>query len=260
MDVNQALKDAENALRDFLELALSRQYGSTWMEKCGVSAERIQQWKDRQQEESKSLSSGSLDERLIYYADFYDIETILKKNWSGEVKSALGDQKTILVFLGVLGKLRNPDAHRRELLPHQKSLVIGIAGEIRTRLVRYRSQQDSSSDKYYPCIESVRDNYGNIWTPGNPLQINTILRPGDYLEFVVSASDPFGEEIEYTATCYSGPNPIKESENTFSLRIEDSHVRDKSDIEFFISSKRSYHRHGSLDDRVRFSYKVLPPR
>jgi hypothetical protein len=43
------------------------------------------------------------------------------------------------VFVSELGKLRDPDAHRRELLPHQKHLVYGIAGEVRTRITRYAS-------------------------------------------------------------------------------------------------------------------------
>ena len=51
----------------------------------------------------------------MYYADFYDLRTILKK-WAGEFSNALGDWKTIEVWLTELEKLRDPDAHRRELL------------------------------------------------------------------------------------------------------------------------------------------------
>ena len=68
------------------------------------------------------------------------------------------------VWLSELEKLRDPEARRRELLPHQKHLAIGISGEIRNRLIRYRSKQETSED-YYPRIESVRDSLGNIWTP-----------------------------------------------------------------------------------------------
>ena len=69
-----------------------------------------------------------MEERLIYYADFYDLKTILKKNWDTSFADALGDWKTFDVWLTELEKLRDPDAHRRELLPHQKSLIIGISG------------------------------------------------------------------------------------------------------------------------------------
>ena len=44
----------------------------------------------------------------------------------------MGEWKTMEVWLDELEKLRNPDAHRRELLPHQKQLAAGIAGETGT--------------------------------------------------------------------------------------------------------------------------------
>ncbi|MCX5718513.1 MAG: Swt1 family HEPN domain-containing protein [Nitrospirae bacterium] len=134
MDVTQALRDTENALRDFIASALSKSLGDDWVEKCGVPPDRIQKWKDRKLVEESRQESGVVDERLIYYADFFDLKTILKKNWSGEFSEALGDWKTMEVWLNELEKLRDPDAHRRELLPHQKHLALGIAGEIRTRL------------------------------------------------------------------------------------------------------------------------------
>ena len=39
MDVNQALRDAENSLRDFIASVLSQSLGPDWVEKCGVSPE-----------------------------------------------------------------------------------------------------------------------------------------------------------------------------------------------------------------------------
>src|SRR5215210_4649985 len=138
MDVTQALKDTENALRDFIALVLPATLGSDWVDKCGVSAERVAKWRERKRAEEKRQEAGVVEERLIYYADFYDLKTILRKHWAREFAAALGDWKTMEVWLSELEKLRDPDAHRRELLPHQQHLVLGIAGEIRTRLVRYR--------------------------------------------------------------------------------------------------------------------------
>jgi len=261
MDVTQALKDAENVLRDFLLNHMTSKYGSDWLNKLGVSEDRVKKWIERKEEEEKSFSSGNIDERLLYYADFYDLETIIHKNWDPEMKEALGEQKEILLYLKLLGKYRNPDAHRRELLPHQKHLVLGISGEIKTRLVKYRSMKEDSSENYYPKFDIVQDNYGNKIISNQLIKKNqTILRPGDTIEFTLTASDPYGEELEFWGTVYAGGELTKTSNNTFFIRIEDNHVRDSFDIEFFVRSKRDYHREGSIDDRARFSYKVLPPK
>lgn len=145
MDVTQALKDAENSLRDFIASVLQNKLGDNWAEHCGVTPERITKWRERKETESKRQEAGVTDERLIYYADFYDLATMLKKHWT-HFAPALGDQRTMDVWLSELEKLRDPDAHRRELLPHQKHLVLGISGEIRNRLVRFRSKQEMAED------------------------------------------------------------------------------------------------------------------
>ncbi len=184
MDVTQALADAENTLRDFIGLTLNKQLGADWINKCGVTPERIIIWKGRKDTESKRQQSGVVEERLLYYADFYDISTILKKNWSGDLSEALGEWKTMEIFLKELEKLRDPDAHRRQLMPHQKSLAIGISGEIRSRIVRFRSKRETSED-CFSRLESVRDNLGNIWTYGdNNFGLNTqmLLRPRDSVD------------------------------------------------------------------------------
>lgn len=113
------------------------------------------------------------------------------------------------VWLSALERLRDPDAHRRELLPHQKHLALGIEGEIRNRLVRFRSEQETAED-YFPRIESVRDGLGNIWTP----DVNMVsrfhstdmnLRPGDTVEFVITARDPLDGRLEYGIRKPRGP-------------------------------------------------------
>ncbi len=75
----KSLKDTENSLRDFISIILSQKFGENWTEKSGVSTKRLQAWKDRKKVEGKRQKFGTIEERLIYYADFYDIKTILKK-------------------------------------------------------------------------------------------------------------------------------------------------------------------------------------
>jgi len=245
MDVTQSLKDTENLLRDFIVVVLQKSLGESWLDTCGVSGERINKWKERKTIEEKRQMSGVVEERLIYYADFYDLETILRKHWSGEFSKALGDWKTMEVWLSELENLRDPDAHRRELLPHQKHLILGISGEIRTRLIRYRSKQETSED-YYPRIESARDSLGNIYTFGNTAFLKTkmCLHIGDVVEFVVTASDPLGANLQYFLGEGFG---IKDNWKDFTVGL-------------FVRSPREYHAKGHYDDVVYFEYEVLPPR
>lgn len=272
IDITQALKDTENALRDFIASVLSKKFGADWIEQSGVTPERIEIWQESKAVEEKRQKFGTVEERLIYYAEFYDLKTILKKHWP-LFAEALGDWKTIEVWLDELGRFRDPDAHRRELLTHQKHLALGIAGEIRTRLVRYRSKQETSED-YYPRIESVRDNYGNIWTSESNykgVNTNAILRPGDEIEIVITGSDPLGEDIEYGHLCGHpgfvvvpqstfGKDSFWRKENSFSMKISEEYIGENFCIISYIRSLRKYHAKQYYDDSIVFYYNVLPPK
>ena len=261
--VTQKLKDTENALRYFIAFILDKQFGAEWPSKCGVSDDRLSKWKDLQEEERKRQVSGATDERLIYYADFYDLKTILKKHWQ-YFSSALGDRKTTEVYLTELEKLRNSDAHRRELLQHQKDLILGISGDLRTKISRYLSKQENS-DSYYPRIEFAADNLDNSWKLGENAWVKTgkKLRQGDLLEFVVAVFDPLGEKLEYQCTFGAGYpqySPRWSHENTFKYTVTENDVCKLFFAIISIRSKRKYHALGDRDDNVRFTYEVMPPR
>jgi len=261
VDITQTLKDTENALRDFIASVLRNTFGDEWINKCGVSEDRIDEWKRRKLTEKKRQEAGVVDERLIYYADFYDLKTILKKHWSGDLAKALGDWKTIEVWLSELEKLRDPDAHRRELLPHQKHLALGIAGEIRTRLVRFRSKKETSED-YFPRIESARDSLGTIWIPESPVRmvdIGLVLRPNDTVDFVITARDPLDAELEYGIST-SSTGIFWQKDNGFSILISERDIGDHFIVSLTIRSPRKYHAKELWDDFVDFRYTVLPPK
>lgn len=260
MDLTQALKDTENSLRDFIANILRNKFGDKWIENCGVSEDRIERWKERKDVEEKRQETGAVEERLLYYADFYDLKNILKKHWN-EFTVALGDLKTMEVWLSELEKLRDPDAHRREFLPHQKHLALGISGEIRTRLVKYRSKQETSED-YFPRIESARDNLGNIYTFGNHNGISTgmTLRVGDILDFNITASDPLGESLQYCIKIGLGDWSAWQDNNTFSVAFTEVNIGKLVSVRICIQSYRNYHASSIGDDEVRFFYTVLPSK
>jgi hypothetical protein len=260
VDVTQALKDAENALRDFISSILSKKLSADWIDNCGVSAERIEKWRGRKAEEEKRQRFGVVEERLLYYADFYDLKTILKKHWDTIFVEVFGEWKTMEVWLDELGRLRDPDAHRRELLPHQKHLAIGIVGEIRTRIVRYRSKQETSED-YFPRIESARDSFGNLFPSGTGKYVLTksILRLNDIIDIVLTASDPFDAPLKYGIRNDITMDILWQKENSFSIIIPE-YIRKDLSVTIYIRSPRRFRAYKECDDWVEFHYTVLPLR
>lgn len=79
---------------------------------------------------------------------------------------------------------------------------------------------EDSSEDYYPKFDIVQDNYGNKILSGEYMKnISTVLRPGDTIKFVLTASDPYGEELTFTSTLYAGATLVQTSVNTFLVKI-----------------------------------------
>ncbi|MDA0987572.1 MAG: Swt1 family HEPN domain-containing protein [Chloroflexi bacterium] len=258
-DANDALKSVENVLRDFIEEVLREQFGDSWVAKCGVTPERVDRWNERREEERRRLRGSGVEERLLYYADFYDIPTILKKNWQ-LFEPCFGDWKTMEVYLDKLEDFRNPDAHRRELFPYQAELISGISGEIRSKITFYRSQK-TPSDEYFPRIEYVKDSLGNLATSSESY-INTgrVLRPGDEVTFVVKAWDPRGDTCESQLQIWPSFHTIVEytKDTTLRWQVGEQDIGASMEVKIFLRSPRSYHARGGFDDIVSFVYLVLP--
>lgn len=262
-EVQQNLKDTENALRDFIATALKDFFGDDWISKCGVTLERTKHWRDRKEIEQKKQSAGTTEERLLYYADFYDIQTIIRKNWANIFSKVFfsGDLKKMEVYLSIMENFRDIDAHRRELLSYQKYLILGIVGEIRSSIIKYRSKKETSED-CFPRIESVRDSLGNIWTPESKklkelYNTNKILHPGDEIEFVITASDPEDCPLDFGISIHN-LNIKWQKENIFLIKIEKEHISSQFLIGLYIKSLREYHANIGHDDYSRFTYTVLP--
>jgi hypothetical protein len=147
-------------------------------------------------------------------------------------------------------------------MPHQEQLILGIDGEIRTRLAKYRSKRATGRD-CFPCIDSLRDNFGNVWTPTSQSISPTNLRVGDRLDVVVTASDPEGREIEFWLEFGSSAAMTmvrtKSARGELSVTIGEEHIGEQQ-VDAKIVSSRSFHRWGAWDDRACFRYLVLPSK
>tara|TARA_R110002124_G_scaffold266548_1_gene433479 strand:+ start:1160 stop:1939 length:780 start_codon:yes stop_codon:yes gene_type:complete len=254
MNEGQALRDAEIALRDFISLELEKKHGEQWPIKCRLTSQRIEGWKAKREEEQKKFVTGLTEDRLIYFAEFHDLLIIIEKNWDAVFKPVFDDLKEFRILFNLLLSFRNPHAHHRELLTFQKHLIVGISGYFRGQIVKFRSKMETGED-VFPRIESVNDNYGNIWTPGVGAVIaQEVLRPGDDLEFMVKGTDPKGESLEYGLH----PNPNWQKDNRIKIRIGTEHINNPKMFVIVIRSIRDYHADGNYDGAVSFSYKIFP--
>jgi len=258
MEESETLKEAENSLRDFISNFLEEKLGKDWIHCCGITLDSISKWKEIKENEEKKQECSAIEKRLLYYSDFHDLINIIDKNWDKGFNDVFGNKATTMVFLGLLKDFRNPEAHRREFLPYQKNLIIGISGAIRNRIILYRSKKETGED-YFPRLESVKDNLGNIWVQGDYTWLNTrkTLRVGDTIQFLITATDPLGEDLEYR--CLGGEFEWKNS-NTIEIKLTEKHIAKSSDFIIYVRSKRSYHASSGFDDTVRFSYQILPKK
>jgi hypothetical protein len=85
------------------------------------------------------------------------------------------------------------------------------------------------------------------------------LRPGDSIEFVVTASDPEGLPIKYGISVGGGKEVWQDS-GVFSIAISEKQIGLMCAITLFIKSPRKYHAKVAVDDTVDFAYQVLPSK
>ncbi|MDD2666267.1 MAG: hypothetical protein PHD13_03510 [Methanocellales archaeon] len=260
MDIKQSLLDTENALRDFIQYTLQAKFGEEWICHLGATDDRVNQWKSRMEEERQR--AGPVEERLLYYADFYDLQKIIEENWEPLFKNVFFDLGTLGVYFDQLRDFRDA----RELLLFQQNLVLGICGEIRSLIVKYRSRA------HFPQIESAQDSLGSLLLPGPIVQFTLakkvlrmvpvtltekVLRPGDEVEFIITASDKEGGEIEFAIQKGCSMCEKWQKDNHFKWRIDDSDIGKKTDLTFYIRSMRKHHAMGDYDDFVNFSYIII---
>ena len=255
MEESKALKEVENSLRDFISNFLEQNIGKDWLNSCGVTQDRISIWKERKENDEKKQKYSTIEKRLLYYSDFYDLINIIDKNWNKGFKDVFVNKTTTMVFLDLLKDFRNPEAHRREFLPYQKKLIVGISGEIRNRIILYRSKKETGED-YFPRLESVKDNLGNTWVQRNHLiDTQLTLRVGDTIQFLITAIDPLGENLEYSIYGNKWQNS-----NFIEIKLTEEHISKRCDFLIAVRSKRSYHAFSNYDDVALFQYQILPKK
>ncbi|MBA3520184.1 MAG: hypothetical protein H0T75_21680 [Rhizobiales bacterium] len=267
MDVGDALNVLENSLRDVVELVLRKGVGPEWLASVGLPEERVNSWRQRREEEPRRRPGGEVEQRLLYYADFYGVVDLIQKHWAKGFHECFGNRKRFDVYVDRLGAFRNPDAHSRALLPFEQNLVIGMAGELRQEIGLFLSRGGGADEpEYFARIEEVRDSYGMRVVGHGADQSgsgrsNVTLRPGDEISFAGKAWDPDGRDLKWEIFLSNRKERIhlEGASIEWQWRLETRDIGEESSVLFAVESGRPYHRHrDGLDDRVVMWYRVLP--
>lgn len=255
MEIAREIKDTENALKEFVASILARNIGENWMDSCGLSREIIDEWRRKKAINEEQIRPMHGAEQPIFYADLADIIFLIHHNWESEFHSVFGDKVIIEAYIKTLGQFSHPEQGRRELFVFQKHLMLGITGDIRTRITTYRSLTEVGKEGF-PRIESIKDSFGNLWTVGKPMRIktNTNLHVGEVVEYIITAVDPVQLPLQYKIFGFKW-----ETGNILHLKIEEKHVGRNAKVNIAIRSKRKFHAYPlGYDDRVVFEYQILP--
>ncbi|WP_157035260.1 hypothetical protein [Actinocatenispora sera] len=241
---------------------LSRELGPDWVAKCGVSEEKVSRWEERRDEEPKRRPGGEVDRRLLWYSEFHDLYTLINKSWQLGFKECFQDKKRLEVYLDRIGAFRNPDAHSRDLLPFEESLVVGMSGELRQQITLYLSKGAGGLEReHFPRIEYLRDNFGNEGGDALSIETGLTLRAGDTLHFTGRAWDPDGD-IPTWEVFVNGRGAVFTSEGSefeWDFAIGTSHINVRASVLIFLKSPKTYHKHNSFDEATTFYYSILPP-
>src|ERR1035437_191594 len=209
-------QEYENSLRMLIIDILGENNYSAYQ----VSDERIDKWLERRNVELKKNNGILLENRLIYYSDFYDLRLIIHKNWE-QFKPILKDKKRFEVFFSEVENYRDTIAHGRNLTTGQENLLNGITSDLKN-LFTFHHNKNENKDDYFIRILKVTDNLGNNlmknFFPPHPL-----LRVGEEYEVIVEANDPKGRKIEYEITAFGGLK-ITQFSNRFIVPIKKEYV------------------------------------
>jgi Swt1-like HEPN len=263
MESSASIAIIETDLRHLVTAVFRQKYGQSWQSQALQEPVRAK-LQERHDEERKRHFPAAVPSDLMSYTHLYELRQIIERNW-GEFASALGAKKEFMVLMDKVEDFRNAPAHSRELLPHERTLLEGIAGEVRTKVTVHLSQQ-SADTRYYPVIESVRDSFGNEahnLDSTQSLVCNTGLRlkVGQDVLFECRGWDPHGRTLTWMWGTNKGVdrNGGEGNEVSFTFTPQPEDVGLNCVIAIDMSSDGQYHRHQIFDQRATFSYDVEPP-
>lgn len=256
MEPSEAVNVVESVLRDAIRGVL----GEAWRDVPGVNVPTLE---ERRVEEGKRRNGAVVDEDLLAYTHLWDLQEIVLRRWE-QFKPIFKDQSRFKVYMGRLDDFRNAPMHSRALLPFERDLLSGIAGEFRNVLTLWRSEK-APDMSWYPRIESITDSLGNSLNLNQAIVVVPArLQVGEVLTFRCVGWDPQDRELTWTLKAQSLVSPELDrqtgGEATLTWRVQDQHVAESSIVVIEMRSSGKYHRHMTgIDANVTALYAVEPP-
>ncbi len=254
---------AETAFREIVRSAI----GPQWVD--DFPTEKIAALESKREEEDKKRDGASVSPDLLDYTEAYQLEALILKHWD-KTKPILKDRKRTEVYLNLMLDVRNTVAHARAVVPFERYLLAGIAGQIQNLISRYRSESETA-DAYYASINSVRDSFGDEGIRP-PAQADTVWHPrkrlkvGQVVTFECSATDPFDRPIVWTFTLYNSSTKqaialgqVYGDKTAFDWIVKPDHYGESRVLIVSMGNNSPYKRDGSADGIAAFGYDVNPP-
>ena len=216
-----------------------------------ISPERIEKWKEKREIESKKNKGILFENRLIYYSDFYDLKSIIDKNWSVFLPILL-NKKRFEIFFKEIENFRNTVAHGRNLTLSQNLLLEGILIDLKNSITIYHNKNEMKSD-FFIELTKINDNLGNIWSK-TEIWKKPILRVGDEYELLIEANDPKDREIEYKIFTLTGFK-LEQKSNRFNFTIGNELVGKATTLYFNAFTPSSEYKNS---DGPMLNITVLP--
>ena len=218
-----------------------------------VPEERIIKWKEKRDIESKTRNGIILENRLLYYSDFYDLRTIVHKNWDLFLP-ILKDKKRFEVFFSEVEDFRNTLAHGRSLTSNQEFLLRGIVSDLKNLITIYHNKNEMKDDFFIEILK-INDSLGNIWE-ANKNDPRPILRVGDDYELIVEANDPKNREIEYEIL-HLPSFGIKQKSNRFNFKIPNTLTGKLVSLILYVRTPESEYENEST---MMLAFTILPAK
>lgn len=233
------INEYENTLRTIIIHFL----GSSDSTNYKVSSDRIEKWKEKREIENKKNKGLNFETRIIYYSDFYDLKTIVLKDWDLFLK-IFHDKKRFEVFFSELENYRNTISHGRNLTLSQETLLKGILLDLKNQITIFHNKNEMKED-FFIRITKINDNLGNIWEKGNKSG-HPILRVGDDYELLVEANDPKGRKIKYKIFTL-GNFQMEQESNRFNFKITNSLVESHVTLYVTVSTPESEYKNEAAE-------------
>ncbi len=215
-NLRNMINEYENTLRRLI-IAL---IGSEDISDYKVSSDRIEKWKEKRDIEIKKNKGLLFENRIIFYSDFYDLKTIIEKNWSLFLP-ILDNKKRFEIFFKELENYRNTISHGRNLTLSQNLLLEGILIDLKNTITIYHNKNEMMDD-YFIRILKINDSLGNIWESSLKGK-RPILRVGDQYELFIEANDPKNRDIEYKISSL-GKFSLNQKSNRFNFEVDSNLV------------------------------------